>query len=167
VSYGTTREGPWLARGLLFLCFQYSGWRLTDTPRECAGLTRGFAVLGLDRFGGRGLSWLPKAESRLSLATAVRALRECPHLKIEIWGTRFCGVNLDVGHPPSAFARMPTSQNRDMGHPILWLDLDVGHPPECPPLRIEVWAPDLSGLPAHSPETFVGTSGGWIRTSYR
>jgi hypothetical protein len=26
--------------------------------------------------------------------------RECPHLKIEIWGTRFCGVNLDVGHPP-------------------------------------------------------------------
>ncbi len=22
---------------------------------------------------------------------AVRALRECPHLRIEIWGTRFCG----------------------------------------------------------------------------
>ena len=30
---------------------------------------------------------------------AVRALRECPHLRIEIWGTRFCGFNLDVGHP--------------------------------------------------------------------
>ena len=29
----------------------------------------------------------------------------------------------------SRFARMPTSQNRDMGHPILWLNLDVGHPP--------------------------------------
>jgi hypothetical protein len=29
-----------------------------------------------------------------------------------------------------AFARMPTSQNRDMGHPILWRLLDVGHPPE-------------------------------------
>jgi hypothetical protein len=29
----------------------------------------------------------------------------------------------------SRFARIPTSQNRDMGHPILWLNLDVGHPP--------------------------------------
>ena len=26
-----------------------------------------------------------------------------------------------------AFARMPTSQNRDMGHPVLWLNLDVGY----------------------------------------
>src|SRR5271168_2522531 len=26
--------------------------------------------------------------------------RECAHLSIEIWGTPFCGVNLDVGHPP-------------------------------------------------------------------
>jgi hypothetical protein len=25
------------------------------------------------------------------LGKTVRALRECPHLKIEIWGTRFCG----------------------------------------------------------------------------
>jgi hypothetical protein len=33
----------------------------------------------------------------------VRALRECPHLRIEIWGTRFCGSNLDVGHPPRWF----------------------------------------------------------------
>jgi hypothetical protein len=29
----------------------------------------------------------------------------------------------------SRFARMPTSQNRDMGHPIPWVQfLDVGHP---------------------------------------
>jgi hypothetical protein len=28
---------------------------------------------------------------------AVRAERECPHLRIEIWGTRLCGFNLDVG----------------------------------------------------------------------
>src|ERR1700722_2881381 len=34
------------------------------------------------------------------LRKAVRALRECPHLKIEIWGTRFCGFNPDMGHPP-------------------------------------------------------------------
>jgi hypothetical protein len=27
----------------------------------------------------------------IELAKAVRAPRECPHLKIEIWGTRFCG----------------------------------------------------------------------------
>jgi len=25
----------------------------------------------------------------------VRALRECPHLRIEIWGTRFCGFSSD------------------------------------------------------------------------
>src|SRR5216684_7817967 len=25
----------------------------------------------------------------------VRALRECPHLRIEIWGTQFCGSNLE------------------------------------------------------------------------
>jgi len=29
----------------------------------------------------------------LAYLEAVRALRECPHLKIEIWGTRFCGFN--------------------------------------------------------------------------
>jgi len=34
---------------------------------------------------------------------AVRALRECPHLRIEIWGTRFCGSNLDMGHSPEQF----------------------------------------------------------------
>jgi hypothetical protein len=27
-----------------------------------------------------------------------------------------------------AFARRPTSQNRDMGRSILWLQPDVGHP---------------------------------------
>src|SRR5260370_13767092 len=27
-----------------------------------------------------------------------------------------------------AFARMPISQNRDMGHPVLWLQPDVGDP---------------------------------------
>ena len=30
-----------------------------------------------------------------------------------------------------ALARMPTSQNRDMGHPLYWRGLDVGHPPYC------------------------------------
>ena len=34
--------------------------------------------------------------------------RECPHLRIEIWGTRFCGVNLDVGHRP-AFSGPPVA----------------------------------------------------------
>jgi ketosteroid isomerase-like protein len=29
----------------------------------------------------------------LAYLEAVRALHECPHLKIEIWGTRFCGFN--------------------------------------------------------------------------
>jgi hypothetical protein len=32
-----------------------------------------------------------------------------------------------------AFARMPTSQNRDMGHPILW----VGLKPRPPALRLK------------------------------
>jgi hypothetical protein len=35
--------------GAFYLCIQYSGWRITNTPRECAGLTGGFAILGLDR----------------------------------------------------------------------------------------------------------------------
>lgn len=41
---------PWLI-GLGFLLFSihYSGVPLTNTPRECAGLTRGFASQGLDR----------------------------------------------------------------------------------------------------------------------
>ena len=29
----------------------------------------------------------------------VRALRECPHLRIEIWGTRFCGDLVRCGPP--------------------------------------------------------------------
>jgi len=29
----------------------------------------------------------------------VRALLECPHLKIEIWGTRFLRSESNVGHP--------------------------------------------------------------------
>ena len=33
-----------------------------------------------------------------------------------------------LGKAVRAFARMPTSQNRDMGHPILRLQPDVGHP---------------------------------------
>jgi hypothetical protein len=41
--------------------------------------------------------WRPPAV-RVS-EKAVRALRECPHLKIEIWRTRFCGFNLDMDHP--------------------------------------------------------------------
>ena len=30
---------------------------------------------------------------------AVRALREYPHLRIEIWGTRSVGFTLNLGHP--------------------------------------------------------------------
>jgi hypothetical protein len=36
--------------------------------------------------------WGTRAVSA-GLRKAVRALRECPHLKIEIWGTRFCGFD--------------------------------------------------------------------------
>ena len=36
----------------------------------------------------------------LILGYRVRALRECPHLRIEIWGTQFWGFTLDLGHPP-------------------------------------------------------------------
>ena len=45
-----------------------------------------------------------------------------------------------------AFARMPTSQIRDMGHPILWLDLDVGHPPTQFVGSIYMWATQPGGL---------------------
>jgi hypothetical protein len=51
MSYGIIGKAPSLVRGPLFLCFQYSGWKVTDTPRECARLTRGFAVLGLTGMG--------------------------------------------------------------------------------------------------------------------
>jgi hypothetical protein len=32
------------------------------------------------------------------LRKVVRALRECPHLRIEIWGTRLVAGLSDVGH---------------------------------------------------------------------
>ena len=41
-------------------------------------------------------------------------LRRCPHLRIEIWGTRQGFV---VREGRRSAAPMPTSQNRDMGHP--------------------------------------------------
>jgi hypothetical protein len=72
-----------------------------------------------------------------------------PDLRIEIWGAR--PDSKDDSNSPSrwwffsegsflcfccrgsrtvrAFARMPTSQNRDMEHAIWWRGLDVGHPP--------------------------------------
>ena len=36
----------------------------------------------------------------LGLGYRVRASRECPHLRIEMWGTHIFG-QLDVGHPSS------------------------------------------------------------------
>jgi hypothetical protein len=48
-SYAVAMEKPRLCRGLFLLCIQYSGWSITDTPRECAGLARVFVFLGLDR----------------------------------------------------------------------------------------------------------------------
>ncbi len=44
---------------------------------------------------------------------SIRALRECPHLRIEIWGTRFCGVTLDVGHPPKIESNAPEKMSPD------------------------------------------------------
>ena len=35
-------------------------------------------------------------------AKTVRAWRECPHLRIEIWGTQIC-YGLHLGHPPPNF----------------------------------------------------------------
>jgi hypothetical protein len=35
--------------GLFALSFNYSDGSITNTPRECAGLARGFAIQGLDR----------------------------------------------------------------------------------------------------------------------
>src|ERR1700733_4959323 len=38
-----------LAGASFHLYIQYNGLGITHTPRECAGLARGFAVLGLDK----------------------------------------------------------------------------------------------------------------------
>jgi hypothetical protein len=42
-------------------CIQYSGWDITHTPRECAGLTRVFAVQGLDKSFGPNSSGVQDA----------------------------------------------------------------------------------------------------------
>jgi hypothetical protein len=34
-------------------CIDYGDWQGTNTPRECAGLTRVLVVLGLDKIFGR------------------------------------------------------------------------------------------------------------------
>ena len=44
-------------------------------------------------------------------------LRECPHLRIEIWDTRFWDFNLDAGDP---FRRLDTQ--------FLWISLKSGLP---------------------------------------
>jgi hypothetical protein len=38
-----------------------------------------------------------KSSDWRGVVEAVRALRECPHLRVEIWGTQVCGFNLNVG----------------------------------------------------------------------
>jgi len=48
--YGVAIEKALLLRGLVRSLVHYSGWRGTDTPRECAGLARVFAVQGLDNY---------------------------------------------------------------------------------------------------------------------
>jgi hypothetical protein len=45
--------------------------------------------------------------SLLKDAAKVRASLECPHLRIEIWGTRVSGES-DVGHLPSQRRRKKT-----------------------------------------------------------
>jgi hypothetical protein len=53
--------------GAFFMFYiQYRCWRETSTPRDCAGLARGFAVLGIDRLSaGKPLVYLmyPQAET--------------------------------------------------------------------------------------------------------
>ena len=50
----------------------------------------------------------PEPERGLILRYRVRALRECPHLRIEIWGTRFCAsVQIWATRP----VRVPTLRN--------------------------------------------------------
>jgi hypothetical protein len=47
-------------------CIQYSGWSITHTPRECAGLARVFVSSGLDKiFPG-------KSKGGVSLQSGVR-----------------------------------------------------------------------------------------------
>jgi hypothetical protein len=49
-----TMQKPQCEPGLFNVYYQYNDWKVTDTPRECAGLERVFAVWGLDK-----LFWLP------------------------------------------------------------------------------------------------------------
>jgi hypothetical protein len=62
---------------------------------------------------------------------AVRALRECPHLRIEIWGTRFCGSNLDVGHLPDKRLLPSTSSTRGAHTSIRGIALASRDRTEC------------------------------------
>jgi len=51
---------------------QYSGWGITHTPHECAGLARVFAIWGLDKFwGGLGFAHV-KDNSRFPSGMATR-----------------------------------------------------------------------------------------------
>jgi hypothetical protein len=45
-------KAPVFGRGILGLCVQYSGWSITYTPREFAGLAR-VLIWGLDMVFGR------------------------------------------------------------------------------------------------------------------
>jgi hypothetical protein len=42
-------EKPPEVPGLSYVLYQYSGWSITHTPRECAGLAWVFVSLGLDK----------------------------------------------------------------------------------------------------------------------
>jgi len=63
-----------------------------------------------------------------SLVSAVSTFEAYGH------GLDFIGWQEKSG---SSFARMPTSQNRDMGHPILGSGSDVGHPSHPPRIQLE------------------------------
>ena len=50
------------------------------------------------------------------LRKVVRALRECPHLRIEIWGTRLVARLSDVGHGSRMNGAPDVSSCRDLSN---------------------------------------------------
>jgi hypothetical protein len=70
-------EAPGWTGASFTSCLQYSGWSITNTPRECAGLARRFAVSGLDRFDwclGSGVDSSWSRLAKLSCGTRDKSL---------------------------------------------------------------------------------------------
>src|ERR1035437_4867532 len=93
------------------------------------GVTRGSvdlgfgAVFGRSGKGVRACARMPTHRDGTAVNVAPefcgRRTQICANAHSSRWDSGECGTRIDVG-APEFVAREPTSQNRDVGHPILW-----------------------------------------------